>query len=316
MILNCSRRIARRWITSRETRLLKFDLSLVLLIDCSAAREEKLWPFFPRWSHLVEVQSSNSCHCCSLRRSNQSARLSSPSAVRRSHLSSQCDHCSTRSEDKPSETNHHDEELASKNIFETISDLDRTSTLVPPTPMITRDLLHELEFSLIDEHERLQLTSANYEPAAKLAWKVNTSDQAIDLFYDTGALTAEDKQSIVRQTIDKLQLVLNNRPTATTMILDHDLDKIELTYRALQSTIDILTRSVNWTTSTKISGRKRKQGDPSTIVTRNLIPNYFWINPISTWDTVEKFPHVKIYFKAAEELEKNRNAKSQRILHD
>ena len=227
------------------------------IADRSFSCSEKRSDLFCRWSHLVEVQSSNSCHCCSLRRSNQSARLSSPSAVRRSHLSSQslpsqCGHCSTRSEDKPSETNHYDEELASKNIFETLFDLDRTSTLVPPTPMITRDLLHELEFSLIDEHERLQLTSADYEPAAELAWKINTSDQAIDLFYDTGALTEKDKQIIVRQTIDKLQLVLNNRPTATTLILDHDLDKIELTYRALQSTIDLLTRSVKWTASTHI----------------------------------------------------------------
>ena len=111
--------------------------------------------------------------------------------------------------------------------------------------MVSRDLLHELEFSLINEQERLHFSSTDYEPAAELSWTINTSDNAIDQFCDTGALAEKEKRILLRQTIEKLQRVLNNRPASTTMIPDLDLEKIELTYGALQSTIDILTASLN-----------------------------------------------------------------------
>jgi hypothetical protein len=76
-----------------------------------------------------------------------------------------------------------------------------------------------------------------------LVWKINTLDgHTIDLSYDTNSLNENEKKILLEETIKKLQIVLNNRPTTT---VNHDQDNIEFTYRTLQTTINILSSSQN-----------------------------------------------------------------------
>ncbi|CAF4889091.1 unnamed protein product, partial [Rotaria magnacalcarata] len=72
--------------------------------------------------------------------------------------------------------------------------------------------------------------------------------------YDTGSLTNNEKKNLLQEAIQKLHIVLSNRSTSpsppppptttTTTIPDTDLDEIEFTYRALQTTVNILSSSL------------------------------------------------------------------------
>jgi len=75
-----------------------------------------------------------------------------------------------------------------------------------------------------------------------LVWKINTLDgHTIDLSYDKNSLNENEKKILLEETIKKLQIVLNNRPTT----VNSDQDNIEFTYRTLQTTINILSSSQN-----------------------------------------------------------------------
>ena len=117
--------------------------------------------------------------------------------------------------------------------------------------MIIEDIPQEIEFSLINNNEQIHLNNSQYESSEMVVWKVNTSDNpnqtnTIDVAYDTGALTTNEKKILLQEAVQKLQIVLNNRSTSiTTSIPDSDLDKIEFTYRALQTTVNILSASLD-----------------------------------------------------------------------
>lgn len=118
--------------------------------------------------------------------------------------------------------------------------------------MIIEDIPHEIEFSLINENDKNHLNNSEYQSSEMLVWKMNTSNtsnqtNSIALSYDTGSLTANEKKILLEEAVQKLQIVLSNRSTSTTTssIPDSDLDKIELTYRALQTTVNILSSSLD-----------------------------------------------------------------------
>jgi hypothetical protein len=99
-----------------------------------------------------------------------------------------------------------------------------------------------INFDLSSE-EQMALNNHQYHSTQMLVWKINTSDgHTIDASYDTNFLNENEKKFLLEETIKKLQIVLNNRPTT---IPDHDQDNIELTYRTLQTTINILSSSHN-----------------------------------------------------------------------
>jgi hypothetical protein len=200
------------------------------------------------------------CNCCRLVRSDKSSRLLLPLARRgRPHLSSRsrrilCKNClkiKQKQEDdileKQQEVNNSNE-TNSKNIFETITDLNKTSEQEEnKNQMIIEDIPHEIEFSLINENEQTHLNNSQYKSSEMLVWKINTSDNqnqtnTIDASYDTGSLSDNEKKILLQEAVQKLQIVLSNRSTSTTTsIPDSDLDKIEFTYRALQTTVNILS---------------------------------------------------------------------------
>jgi hypothetical protein len=118
--------------------------------------------------------------------------------------------------------------------------------------MIIEDIPHEIEFSLINDNEKTHLNNSEYDSSQMLVWKINTSNNhhhqtnTIDVSYDTGSLTQNEKKILLQEAVQKLQVVLNNRSTSTTTsIPDSDLDKIEFTYRALQTTVNILSSSLD-----------------------------------------------------------------------
>jgi hypothetical protein len=112
--------------------------------------------------------------------------------------------------------------------------------------MIVKDIPHEIEFSLINKNEQIHLNNSEYESSQMLVWNMNTSDKPnqIDVSYDTGSLTDNEKKILLQEAIEKLQIVLSHRSTSTS-IPDSDLDQIEFTYRALQTTVNILSSSLD-----------------------------------------------------------------------
>jgi len=207
--------------------------------------------------------SINECNCCRLVRSDKSSRLLLPLARRgRPYLSSRsrrilCKNCLKIKRKQENDLLEKQEELNnlnennSMNIFETITDLNKTSEEEIKHQMIVQDIPHEIEFSLINENEKLHLNNSEYQSSEMLVWKINTSDNhnqtnTIDDSYDTGSLTNNEKKILLQEAVQKLQIVLSNRSTSTTTsIPDSDLEQIEFTYRALQTTVNILSSSLD-----------------------------------------------------------------------
>ncbi|CAF0723826.1 unnamed protein product [Rotaria sp. Silwood1] len=213
--------------------------------------------------HEQKIQSTIEYNCCRLVRPDQSSRLLLPLARRgRPHISSRsprflCENClkikgqqQNAILQKKQKIHHHDE-TNSMNIFDTITDLDKTIEQENKHQMMIEDFPHEIEFSLINDDENIHTNHSEYESAQMLVWKINTPDNhnqtnTIDASYDTGSLTNNEKKNLLQEAIQKLQIVLSNRSTAaTTTIPDIDLDKIEFTYRALQTTVNILSSSLD-----------------------------------------------------------------------
>jgi len=115
--------------------------------------------------------------------------------------------------------------------------------------MIVQDVPHELEFSLKEEQAMLDLNKNDeYEPAQMLVWKRNTSNN-LHITDQTGSLTDVEKRALLDVAIRNLRIVLDarssSRTTTTTTIPDSDAANVEFTFRALQTTVDILSSSYN-----------------------------------------------------------------------
>ncbi|CAF0933308.1 unnamed protein product [Adineta steineri] len=198
-----------------------------------------------------KTQSNDECNCCRLVRSDKSSRLILPLARRgRPHLSNHsyrllCKNCLTIKQKQQNEIfqqqqQQHNDENNSQNIFETITDLNKTSE--------QDNISHEIEFSLINENEKIHLNNSEYETEQMLIWKMNTSDNynQTNTINDTGSLTNNEKKILLQEAVRKLQIVLNNPSTSTTTtISESDLDRIQFTYRALQTTVNILSSSLD-----------------------------------------------------------------------
>jgi hypothetical protein len=199
----------------------------------------------------IDAQSNSECNCCRLVRSDKSSRLLLPLARRgRPHLPSRshgflCKNCSNIKRKQQNDILQRQQEY--NNERNSQNDLNQISK----HQMIEQDIPHEIEFSLINENEKNHLNNAEYNSAEMLVWKVNTSDNhnqsnTIDASYDTGSLTNNEKKILLQEAVQKLQIVLSNRSTSTTTTIpDSDLDKIEFTYRALQTTVNILSSSLD-----------------------------------------------------------------------
>lgn len=132
------------------------------------------------------------------------------------------------------------------NIFDSIKDFDKQIEQENKRQMIIKDIPQEIEFSLINDDEQVHKNTSEYEPAEMLVWKINTlmnhhKKNTINLSYDTGSLTDLEKKKLIQEAIQKLQIVLSNRSTTSTT--DNNLDEIEFTYQALQTTVNILSSS-------------------------------------------------------------------------
>lgn len=99
-------------------------------------------------------------------------------------------------------------------------------------------LRRELEFSLISTDEQIHLTTdPTYSSTPDmLVWNLNNVDPSI--VHDTGSLTDEEKKTLLRQTLTKLQLILLNQSST------HNDDHQRTVCRALQRTIEILSSSI------------------------------------------------------------------------
>lgn len=180
------------------------------------------------------------------------ARRGRPHILSRS-LDLLCENCSSIKQQQEKDilkTNQHfkpDIETHTTNIFETITDLNKETK----DQMMIEDIPHEIEFSLISDNDKNHSNSSEYESAETLVWQINTSDNhnqayTINRSHETGSLTDNEKKKLIQEAIQKLQIVLSNRsPSTTTTIPDSDLDKIEFTYRALQTTVCILSSSLD-----------------------------------------------------------------------
>ncbi|CAF0975716.1 unnamed protein product [Rotaria sordida] len=92
----------------------------------------------------------------------------------------------------------------------------------------------------LSSDEQLALNNHQYQSSQTLVWNINTSNRnLIDISYDTGSLSDNEKKILLDETIKKLQMILNNR--STTLMENNP----ELTYRILQTTINILSSSQN-----------------------------------------------------------------------
>jgi hypothetical protein len=95
----------------------------------------------------------------------------------------------------------------------------------------------------VSSDEQIALNNQQYQSSQMLVWKINsTNENTLNLSYDTGSLSENEKKNLLDETIKKLQVILNNR---STIITDHNQDNIEFTYRTLQTTINILSSSHN-----------------------------------------------------------------------
>ncbi|UJR25975.1 hypothetical protein I4U23_007323 [Adineta vaga] len=191
----------------------------------------------------LKTQTNIEYDCCRLLRTDRSSRLILPLARRgrpfpssRSHHVL-CKNCSNIKRKQQREILQR-EQKNSSNIFDTINDLNRTSE-----PNIS----HEIEFSLTDQNEKIHLNQSEYEPEQMLIWKIKPSNRQTTILNDTGSLNDNEKKVLLLEAVRKLQIVLNNRSTSTTTITipESDLDQIEFTYRALQTTVNILSSSLD-----------------------------------------------------------------------
>ncbi|CAF1197621.1 unnamed protein product [Adineta ricciae] len=198
----------------------------------------------------LETPSTFDCSCCRLVRTDRSSRLILPLARRgRPYLPGRsqrllCKTCSSikraqQREILQQERNYSEQSTA--NIFNTINDLDQSSGA---------DISHEIEFSLTDKDNNIHLNQTEYEPAQMLIWKMSPSDHRTITLNDTGCLNDNEKKVLLQEAIAKLRIVLNNRSTTgaattTATIPQNDLDQIEFTYRALQTTVNILSPSLD-----------------------------------------------------------------------
>ena len=140
-------------------------------------------------------------------------------------------------------------ESHSENIFQTINDLNQPPNEdVKPSMMMmpTEDIPHEIEFSLINPQDQIDFNPSEYDSSEMIVWKMNTTspNNTVDIAYDTGSLTNDEKRILLHDAVEKLQIVLRNRPTSSSLP-ENDFDQIEFTYRALQTTVDILSSSLN-----------------------------------------------------------------------
>ncbi|CAF1939862.1 unnamed protein product [Rotaria magnacalcarata] len=222
------------------------------------------------------TQSTCEYNCCRLVHSDKSSRLLLPLARRgRAHrmpsrsTSLLCKNCAKIKQDQQNSilqkyqqinADDDDDEKESMNIFDSITDTDKPMEQENKHKMTIRDIPHEIEFSLINDDEKNHTDNSEYESARMLIWKINTSNNhnqtnAIEASYDTGSLTNNEKKNLLQEAIQKLHIVLSNRSTSpspppppttttTTTIPDTDLDEIEFTYRALQTTVNILSSSL------------------------------------------------------------------------
>lgn len=188
--------------------------------------------------------------CCRLLRYDDTFRSSLPLARRgRSNTSSRsgqilCKTCLRIKHEQENIIREKEQERhrtnSSENIFEAINDL--TQKPIKPSRM-TKDIPHEIEFSLINPNDQLDFNQSDYDAPQMLVWKMNTSN-SIDIAYDTGSLTTDEKKYLLQEAVNKLQMVLRNRPTSSSLP-ENDSDQIEFTYRALQTTVDILSSSLD-----------------------------------------------------------------------
>lgn len=212
------------------------------------------------FSSLLENRSPRKRPCCRLLRSEDSSRLSFPLARRgrpfkpsrsRQILCKTCLKIKREQENiilendqqrlqNPSPESH------SENIFQTINDLNQLSNEEVKPSVLTEDIPHEIEFSLVNPQEQIDFNPSEYDSSEMLVWKMNTSSPSntIDITYDTGSLTNDEKKILLHDAVEKLQIVLRNRPTSSSLP-ENDFDQIEFTYRALQTTVDILSSSLN-----------------------------------------------------------------------
>lgn len=98
-------------------------------------------------------------------------------------------------------------------------------------------LRREVEFPLISTDEQLRLTTdSDYSASPEmLLWKINGAEHSI--VQDTGSLTAEEKKTLLHQTLTKLQLMLLNQSSND----EHQ----RTACRALQKTIEVLSSSIH-----------------------------------------------------------------------
>ncbi|CAF0775760.1 unnamed protein product [Adineta ricciae] len=199
----------------------------------------------------LETPSTFDSSCCRLVRTDRSSRLILPLARRgrpyhpdRSQrlLCKTCSSIKHAQQREILQRQRNPSEQSTANIFNTISDLDRPSGT---------DISHEIEFSLADKDDNIHLNQNEYEPAQMLIWKMSPSDHRTITLDDTGCLNDNEKKVLLQEAIAKLRFVLNNRSaagaaaTTTATISQNDLDQIEFTYRALQTTVNILSPSLD-----------------------------------------------------------------------
>ena len=121
------------------------------------------------------------------------------------------------------------------NTFETKADLHPRSS--------QNDPVREMTFSFIDPKE--QPASAH-----KLVWKLDAANDhpqqapITPVPFDSGSLSAGERRSLVQQALQNLQAILDTGPTSTTTD-NRDLDRTEWTRRALRTTIDFLSSSLD-----------------------------------------------------------------------
>ncbi|CAF1195135.1 unnamed protein product [Adineta steineri] len=175
-------------------------------------------------NEFLTILNEQECSCCRLLRTNIPNRSSLPLARRgRPHFSTRPHHllCSNCTEIKRQQQ---------IDILQNQQQQHRPNHI----SQITINLN-------ISPEEQNALNNHPYETDQILNIKVNTSNgNTIDVSYDTNSLNEHEKKLLVEQTINKLQMILNNR---TTTMTDINHESIEFTYRTLETTINILSSS-------------------------------------------------------------------------
>lgn len=80
-----------------------------------------------------------------------------------------------------------------------------------------------------------------------LIWNLNTSENHSQTnshhrSFDTGSLTNHEQKILLKEAVEKLRIILNNRSISVS---NHEQDQIEFTYRALQTTVNILSSTLD-----------------------------------------------------------------------